>query len=197
MKLRGVPGFEQPLSQWALVVLACVIVVLAGLVIRRDRGMQSAIVQLERQRDAARADTDKVEGALARERAAREAFEISLGRERKSNVPASLALEPGLDPGGRPKQQIRIPRDVARVQLVLPIHGRRFVRYRASIRPFTGGDELWSHAALSPDAAGTRVIVNVPMEVIAAGAYELRLDGIDDKGSAQSLASFTFDIVRN
>lgn len=197
MKIRGVPGFERPLSQWTLVLLAVIIVVLAGLVLRRDRGMQLAVVQLEHERDAAHASIDKLEGALAHERAAREAFELSLGRERTGNLPASIALKPGLDPRGRPTQEIRIPRDVARVQFVLPINGRRYPRYRAVIRAFTSGDELWSHAALLSDAAATRVIVTVPTEVIASGAYGLRLEGLDDKGQAQLLAPFTFEVVRN
>lgn len=197
MKLRGVPGLERPLSQWTLVLLAIAIVVLAGLVVRRDRGMRSAIEALAQQRDSARTQADKLEASLARERAAREAFEISLGRERKTNAPATLALQPGLDPGGRPTQQLRIPRDATRVQLALPIKGRRFARYRVAVRPFTGGAELWIHAALQSDSTATRVIVTVPMEVIASGAYELRLDGMDEKGAAQWIASFTFDVVRN
>lgn len=197
MKLRGVPGLERPLSQWALVVLALAILVLAGLVIRRDRGMQRAIAELEHDRAAMRAENDTIDRQLARERAAREAFEITLGRERTGNSPAVLALQPGLDPAGRPKQSLRIPRDAARVQLVLPIHGRRFSRYRVAIRPFAGGDDIWSHAALQSDVAAARVIVTVPMEVIAAGAYDLRLQGIDAKGAAQELAAFTFDVARN
>lgn len=188
---------ERPLSQWTLVLLAIAIVVLAGLVVRRDRGMQSAITALEHQRDSARTQADKLEASLSRERAAREAFEISLGRERTSNASATLALQPGLDPRGRPTQQLRIPRDATRVQLALPIKGRRFARYRAAVRPFTGGDELWSHAALQSDSTATRVVVTVPMEVIASGAYELRLEGIDEKGTSQSIASFTFEVVRN
>jgi hypothetical protein len=196
MKIRAVPGFERPLAQWTLVVLAVAIVVLAGLVFRRDRGMRSAIDRAGRERDAALAQNDTLERRLAHERSAREAFEISLGRERTSNAPVALALQPGFDPGGKPKQQLRIPGDVPRVQLVLPIRGRRFPRYRASIRPFTGGDELWSHAALQSDSTATRVIVIVPAEVIASGAYDLRLQGIDGKGVAREIAAFTFDVVR-
>ena len=195
--MRGVPGFERPLAQWALVACALAIVVLAGLVIRRDRGMQTTIAELERGRAAAQARNDALERQLAHERAAREAFEISLGRERTTSAPAALALQPGLDPGGRPKQQLRIPRDAPRVQLVLPIRGRIFPRYRVAIRPFTGGDEIWAHAELQSAREATRVIVTVPMEVIASGAYDLRLQGIDDKGRAQELAAFTFDVVRS
>jgi hypothetical protein len=197
MRIRRVPGFERPLSQWTLVLLAVVIVVLAGVVLRRERIMRSAIVQLEHDRDAARAHGDQVEGELAHERAAREAFEISLGRERSTSIPTALALHAGLDPGGRPTQQLRLPRDASRVQLVLPVRGPRFARYRATIRPFAGGDEIWRHAALQPGPEATRVVVNVPIEVIGYGAYDLRLEGLDDKGSAQELGRFTFDVVRN
>lgn len=195
--MKGVPGAERPLVQWALVLLCIVIVVLAAGVARRERAAADTIRQMKKDLDAGEKVQLQLERQIARERSAREAFEIGLGRERAANNPQGTALQPGLDPSGRPKQQVRIPPDVSRVQFVLPLGTKRYERYRAAIRPWSGGDELWVHAMLRADIDPARLFVAVPVDVLPRGAYELTLGGLTADGRREEVASFTFEVTAN
>lgn len=195
MRIKGVPGAERPLVQWLLVLLCIVIVALAAGLVRRERAANDALRQMKRDLDAREQMQLRLERQVARERSAREAFEIGLGRERAANNPQGIPLEPGLDPSGRPKQQIRIPPDVARVQFVLALGSRRYDRYRAAIRPWSGGDELWVHARLRADIDPARLFVAVPVDVLSRGSYELSLSGLISGGRREDIASFTFEVT--
>jgi hypothetical protein len=194
VRIKGVPGAERPLVQWLLVLLCVAIVVLAGGVARRERAAAEALRLMKETLAAADARQVQLERQLARERSAREAFEIGLGRERAANSPQGIPLEPGLSPSGHPAQQLRIPPDVSRVQLVLPLGTKRYERYRAAIRPWSGGDELWVHAALRADIDPKRLFVAVPVDVLSRGAYELALSGIAADGRREDVAAFTFEV---
>jgi hypothetical protein len=196
MQLRGVPGAERPLVQWLIVLFAVAIVALAAFVLQRERSERETIQALREDLQAAGEREEKLERQLARERSAREAFEIGLGRERAINTPQGVPLEGGLDPSGRPRQRIRLPQDVARVQFVLPLKGPRLARYRAVLRTFSGGDELWVHAVLRADVDPKRLFAAVPMDVLSPGSYELMLTGITDQGERRDVEVFTFEIVR-
>lgn len=194
MRIKGVPGAERPLVQWLLVFLCIVIVVLAAGLLRRERAAAGALRQMQKALNAADATELQLERQIARERSAREAFEIGLGRERAASHPQGIPLAPGLDPGGRPTQQLRIPPDVSRVQLVLPLGSKHYDRYRAAIRPWSGGDELWVHAVLRADVDPKRLFVAVPVDVLSRGAYELTLSGIAVGGRREDVATFTFEV---
>jgi hypothetical protein len=196
MQLRGVPGGERPLVQWLMVALAVAIVGLAVFLVQRERAAQTTIRALRDEvRDATRRE-EQLEGQVARERATREAFEIGLGRERAANTPQGIPLEAGLDGSGHPRQQVRLPEDVARVQFVLPIRGPRLARYRAALRAFSTGDELWAHAMLRADVDPKRLFVAVPIDVLSAGSYELALTGYTEEGERHDVDAFTFEVVR-
>jgi hypothetical protein len=192
--MRGIPGAERPFVQWMLVALCIAIVVLAAGVVRRERAADVALRQMRDDLDAGARVRLQLERQIARERSAREAFEIGLGRERAANSPAGIPLQPGLDPSGKPAQEVRIPPEVSRVQLVLPLGPKRYGRYRAAIRPWTGGDELWVNAMLHADIDPRRLFVAVPAEVLERGAYELSLHGIAPDGRREDLATFTFEV---
>jgi hypothetical protein len=198
VRIKGLPGAERPLVQWSLVLLCTVIVGLAAGVIQRERGTRAALreaeLQMQQEREAATRTQSQLERQIARERSAREAFEIGLGRERAANTPAGIPLQPGLDPSGHPRQQLRIPADVSRVQLVLPLGSKRYERYRAAIRPWSGGDELWVHAMLRAELDPKRLFVAVPVDVIPRGAYELSLSGWAGDGRREDVATFTFEV---
>lgn len=194
--MRGVPGADRPIVQWLLVLLAIVILVQAGLLIRRDRETERGLRAMAQDLRAAAARQEALEREVARERSAREAFEIGLGKERAANALPGIPLEPGLDPSGKPKQQLRIPPDVARVQLVLPVGTKRFDRYRAAIAPWTGGDDLWANAMIRATVDPRRVFVAVPIEVLVPGSYALTLSGIRESGGREDLSVFTFDVTR-
>jgi hypothetical protein len=193
VRIRGV---ENPLLQWLLVALCLVIVGLAALLVRRDREIERGVRAMAQDLRAASSRQAALEREVARERSAREAFEIGLGKERAANTLPGIPLEPGLDTAGKPRQQLRIPPDAARVQLVLPIGGKRFERYRAAIRPWTGGDELWVHALVRANVDPRRLFVAVPIEVLAPGAYSLLLSGVRPDGSRDDFAVFTFEVTR-
>ncbi len=195
MRIRGIPGAERPLVQWLLVVLCATIVVLAVGLMWRERGETTALRQLRQDLDARAASERTLEGQVARERAARQAFEIGLGRERAANSIPGIPLQPGLDRSGHPTQTIRIPPDTSRVQLILPLKGKRFDRYRAALRPWSGGDEVWMHAMLRADLDPHRLFVAVPVDVLVARAYELSLSGITADGRTEAIATFTFEVA--
>lgn len=196
MRIRGVPGADRPVLQWLLVSLSILIVVLAGLLIRRDRETERGLRAMAQDLRAASERQLALEREIARERSAREAFEIGLGKERAANTLPGIPLEPGLDSSGKPRQQLRIPSDVARVQLVLPVGDKRFPRYRAAIRPWQGGDDLWLHAMIRANVDPRRVFVPVPVEVLAPGAYSMLLSGIRPDGSRDDFSVFTFEVTR-
>jgi hypothetical protein len=196
MQLRGVPGAERPLVQWLIVLFAVAIVALAVVVMQRERRERETIHALREELKAAAGREEKLERHLARERSAREAFEIGLGRERAINAPQGVPLEGGLDPSGHPTQRVRLPQDVARVQFVLPLKGARLARYRAALRSFSGGDELWVHAMLRADVDPKRLFVAVPVDLLAPGSYELALIGFTEQGERKDVDAFTFEIVR-
>jgi hypothetical protein len=196
VRIRGVPGADRPVLQWLLVSLSILIVVLAGLLIRRDRETERGLRAMAQDLRAASERQLALEREIARERSAREAFEIGLGKERAANTLPGIPLEPGLDSSGKPRQQLRIPSDVARVQLVLPVGDKRFPRYRAAIRPWQGGDDLWLHAMIRANVDPRRVFVPVPVEVLAPGAYSMLLSGIRPDGSRDDFSVFTFEVTR-
>lgn len=195
--MKGVPGAERPLVQWLLVLLSVVIVALAVALMKRERAASDALRQMKKDLDAGEKVQLQLERQIARERSAREAFEIGLGRERAANSPPGISLQPGLDPSGKPRQQVRIPPDVSRVQLVLPLGSKRYERYRAAIRPWNGGDERWVHGMLRADIDPARLFVAVPVDVLSRGAYELSLAGLTADGRREEVATFTFEVTSN
>lgn len=195
MRIRGVPGADNPLFQWLLLTLCLIIVGLAALLVRRDREMQRDMRAMAEELRQAQSRESALERELARERSAREAFEIGLGRERAANTLPGIPLEPGLDPSGKPRQQVRLPPDATRVQLVLPVGDRRFDRYRAAIQRWTGGDDLWVHALVTATVDRRRLFVAVPVDVLAPGAYSLLLSGIKPDGTRDDFAVFSFEVT--
>jgi hypothetical protein len=196
MQLRGVPGAERPLVQWLIILFAVAIVALAVFVLQRERLERETIQALREDLKAAAEREERLERQLARERSAREAFEIGLGRERAINTPQGVPLEGGLDPSGHPKQRVRLPQDVARVQFVLPLKGARLPRYRAALRSFSGSDDLWVHAMLRADVDPKRLYVAVPVDLLVRGSYELALTGFTEQGQQKDVEAFTFEIVK-
>jgi hypothetical protein len=197
VRIKGVPGGEQPLVQWSLVLLCIIIVVLAAGLVKRERAAADAVRQMKQDLDAGAKMQLQLERQVARERSAREAFEIGLGRERAANHPQGIPLQPGLDPSGRPTQQVRIPPDVSRVQFVLPLGSKRYDRYRAALRSWNGGDEVWVHAMLRADLDPARLFVAVPVDVLPGGAYELSLAGLTADRRREDIATFTFEVTAN
>jgi hypothetical protein len=189
-----VPGGDRPVVQWMLIAAGIVIVVLAALLIQRQRQDRATIGALQAAVRDLTGQHEELERQLARERAAREAFQIGLGRERTINAPVAVALQPGLDRSGS-LTQLRIPKDLPRITLVLPL-AASYDRYRAALRDFTSGDELWSHARLRPEAGSKRLDLVLPAEVLVSGRYELVLSGIDRDGTPGEAAVFVFEVVR-
>lgn len=183
--------------QWLFLALSIGIVLLAAGVLKRDRAIDATVRQLREDLKEEAARQFDLERQLARERSARQAFEIGLGRERAANSLPGIPLEPGLDRSGQPAQEIRIPPDATRVQLVLPLKGKRYDRYRVAIRPWAGGDEVWVHAMLHADIDPGRLFVAVPLDAVPPGAYELSLSGIAPDGRREQVATFTFKAGRD
>jgi len=195
VRIPGVPGTERPLVQWLLVLTCLVVLVLAVLLVRRERAASATVHALREELEARREAERRLESRLARERSAREAFELSLSRERDAQELPTVPLRAGLARDGRPVQQVRVPAGAGHVRFVLSLPSTRFHRYRVALRPFAGGDELWVHGALRPLSTDPgKLVVVVPAELLAPGAYELSLGGLDREGRRQDIATFTFDV---
>ena len=180
--------------QWLLVSACVVIIALAALLLQRQRHERATIDALQGIVRDLTGRHEELERQLTRERAAREAFQIGLDRERTINAPAAVALQPGVDRSG-PLMQLRIPGELPRVTLVLPLKPGD-TRYRAVLRDFTTGEELWSHARLRPENGGRRLFLVLPADVLASGRFELVLSGFDRTGTAHEAGVFVFEVVR-
>lgn len=178
-----------------MLVTACVvIIVLAVLLLQRQRQERATIQALQGTVGDLSGQHEELERQLTRERAAREAFQIGLDRERTINAPAAVALQPGIDRSG-PLTQLRIPGELPRVTLILPVKPG-VIRYRAVLRDFTTGEELWAHARLRAESGGRRLFLVLPADVLASGRFELVLSGFDRTGTPQEAGVFVFEVVR-
>jgi hypothetical protein len=195
-----VRGLERPLLQWGVLLLCVVLIALGAWSIVRVRALRSQIGTLGAAARVAERRTEELDRELARERAAREAFALGLQRERAANekeqaAVAAFTLTPGLPSSGVPDQRLVLPPGIAAAQIELVTPRRAPQTYRVGVRPFSGGEELWSHARLRPRTRDSPLLVIVPSEVLAPGRYELTLSVTDAAGRRQEAGTYVFEVV--
>jgi hypothetical protein len=199
--LSPIPGLHRPLFQWLLLLLCLVLVALGVWSATRVRALRSQIRTLDSAVVVGERRQDDLERQLARERATREALAIGLQRERadaerqKPIVPA-FTLTPGLSRSGVPEQKLTVSSDAAAVQLELVTDRRPGRTYRASVAPFSGGDELWSHARVMPRSARAPVVLIVPAEILTPGLYALTLTSTEASGRREEAGTYAFEVIR-
>lgn len=200
--VKRVSGFDQPATQWLFVgsgFLLILVAVWAGFALRAERRALTAasaqIAQLEDERD-------QLQGSVERERAAREALALQLGRERKAAAPASpptLTLQPVRTRSAR-GPAIAVPQTTAptvELRLVLPASAPAHGMFTVKLRSWTGGDWLWSRGGLAPATADGKpaILARVASDVLAPGPYELILT--TSGPSPQDVAVYEVSIIRS
>lgn len=199
--LRHVPGLERPAFQWALLFLCLVLCALGAWSAIRIRVLRSQLGTLQAALLVAERRQDDLERQLARERAAREALAIGLERERAASergkpiVPA-FTLTPGLSRSGVPEQKLSVSSDAMAVRLELVTELRPGRTYRVGVVPFSGGEELWSHARVRPRTARAPVVVIIPAEILVPGWYALALTTADASGRREEAGTYAFEVIR-
>jgi hypothetical protein len=199
--LSSIPGLDRPLFQWLLLLLCGALVALAVWSAIRVRALRSQVGTLQAAVLVAERRQDDLERQLAREQSAREALSIGLARERTATnrerpvVPA-FRLTPGLSRSGVPEQKLAVSPEAVAVQLELVTERRPGRTYRAGVVPFSGGDELWSHARLRPRNARAPVVVTIPAEILMPGWYALALTTADASGKREEAGTYAFEVTR-
>jgi hypothetical protein len=184
--------------QWALAGVCILLMALGIWSVLRVRATQA---ELERLRAASDQRATQLTQQLAQARTDREAIRTDLDRLRQKLAAGSAAshvLIP-LAPvttrlASGPERRIRIPSgtDVVDLQLGLPA-GRRHRAYRALLRGWSDGEEVWSQGRLEP-GDGTLVLY-LPAGVLRPGPYELALSAASG-GAREDVAFYEFAIEK-
>jgi hypothetical protein len=200
--VKRVSGFETPAMQWAFVasgLILMAVAVWAGFALRAERrALAAASATVAQLQD----DRDQLQASVERERAAREALTLQLGREREAAAPTSpptLTLQPVRTRSPR-GPQIAVPQTTAPVvelRLVLPASAPEHAAFTVRLRSWTGGDWLWSRGALAPATADGKpaVLARVSSDILTPGPYELILT--TSGPSPQDVAVYEVSIVRS
>jgi hypothetical protein len=147
----------------------------------REQQLTQQLSQARTDRDTLRAEVDRL----------RQAPEAGSGL---SHALIPLAPVTNRPPAG-PERRITIPADtdVADFQLGLPA-ARKGGRYRAVLRGWSDGEEIWSQGRL--DAGDGTLVVSIPARVLRAGSYELALNATSASGAREEVAFYEFVIER-
>jgi hypothetical protein len=196
---RPIGDLERPGVQWALVAVCVLLIVVGTWSVLRLRAVAG---QLESLQTAAEHREQQLTEQLAQARADGASFAAELEHARRRLEAASSASHTlvALDPivkrnRGGPERRIALPEnaEVVDLQLGLP-SGARSQSYRALLRSWSSGEEIWSQGRL--DASGKTLLLYVPVSVLRPGAYELILSATTPAGARQDLAFYEFAIVK-
>jgi hypothetical protein len=187
--MRPVRGLEQPASQWMLIALGVLLIMVAGAESMGIRRARSTIEELRTANLNARTERQQLETRLAREQAARESFALELGRTRGS-LSTAAAPEPTLTLSPLvtrrptpPDATVAVPPPAQSVllRLMLPTGQRQpGSRYAIALRSWSQGYMVWSRGDLHTSAIDGKaaVVARLTGDVLAAGAYEIRLTDV-------------------
>jgi hypothetical protein len=144
--------------------------------------MRASVQELKRDTAQAHLDRDQIEASLARERSAREAMTLELGRERVANAPVSvptLTLPPVTvkSPKGPETAVPSTTAPVVELRLVLPRGSATDRAFSVALRSWTTGEVLWTRAQLRAGSADGKPAILAPLtsDVLAPGQYEVQL----------------------
>ncbi len=181
--MRGVSGLERPAVQWTYVICGLALIGIStwtGVALVRARRATAEAREEARQ---ASLDREQTEASLARERAAREAFMLQLGRERhaagdRASTP-TLTLAPVKVRSAR-GPELAVPSTsspVLQLRLMLPPRTTLDGPFTITLRSWTTGDVLWSRGSLHRGAANGKpaVVADLTSDVLTPGPYEVQL----------------------
>jgi hypothetical protein len=204
--MHPVRGFDRPVFQWLFVALGLLLIVVAGGEALGLRRAQAVIAQLRAADLNARTERQQLETRLAREQAARESFALEVGRMRGSLSTATapeptLTLSPTITRRSTPPDPsvaAPAPAQSLLLRLLLPGGLRQSDRrYAIALRSWSQGDVVWSRADLHTSAIEGKVAVVARLtgDVLAPGAYELRLTDITQGASPVDVAFYEIAIA--
>lgn len=185
--MRPVNGLDRPLVQW-LLLAGCL--GLTALLASQTRSMQSANRQIDELVAAEREATDglqSLEAELARERAAREALSLEIGRLRArlpeaataAGEPATLTLAPPVSRAATvPEPTVEAPdrAQIIELRLLMPdTAGDALGDFTIAARDWSTGHVRWSRADVPLVVLDGRkaVVLYVSGEMFPPGAYEV------------------------
>jgi hypothetical protein len=180
--VRGVSGLERPAIQWTFVISGVVLIAIsttAGVALVRSR---HALDDARAEARQASLDREQTEASLARERAAREAFMLQLGRERHAAAAVAtptLTLTPveRRSAAGPELAVPSTPSPVVELRLVLPPRTAVGRRFTIALRSWNTGELLWSRGSIPAASANGKpaVLAKLASDVLTPGPYELLL----------------------
>jgi hypothetical protein len=110
---------------------------------------------------------------------------------------ATFVLTPGLVRGSEEVSRLLIPKGVNRIRLDLRFEGVGYSEYDAALKT-AENKTVWSqnHIAYGRTAAGSRVMVDLPGDFLAAGDYVLILHARTSAGRFETVADYAFRVVK-
>jgi hypothetical protein len=110
---------------------------------------------------------------------------------------ATFVLTPGLVRGSEEASRLLIPKGVNRIRLDLRFEGFGYSEYDAALKT-AENKTVWSqdHIAPARTAAGSRVMVDLPGDFLAAGDYVLTLHARTSAGRFETVADYAFRVVK-
>ena len=184
-------GFERPRVQWMVIGLCAVLTIMLAVATVRMRTLQDLLRQADQVMGLNEKERQTLERDLARERSAREALSLELGRARSGAAPtgdggaggspSTLTLDPLIKRSGSPPEaNIDAPTvdTVVELRLLLPDASRTDLQeLKITARDWSTGTMRWSIASVRLATAAGRgaALAYVTGEMLAPGAYELVL----------------------
>jgi hypothetical protein len=203
--MRPVRGFDRPVLQWAFVAIGLLLVAVAAGEAVGLRRAQSMIAALRAADLNARSERQQLDTRLAREQAARESFALELGRVRGASAASTpeptLTLAPlSVRRATPPEATVAIPGPAQSIVLRLLLPGGRVPspkRYAVALRTWTKGDIVWSRSDLQTASVEGKAAVTARLtgDVLAAGAYEVRLTDVTQDGVPVDVAFYELAVA--
>jgi len=116
--------------------------------------------------------------------------------KRAAPVIATFTLLPGLVRGGRGAGPLVLPAGATEVRLRLTLEGEAYEKYRATLSTPEGRGVWTQDVTNRPSLKSTHVSLGLPADLLKDGDYVLDLSGVTAAGKWESVADYSFRIVR-
>ena len=206
-------GFERPRVQWMVIGLCALLTTLLVAATVRLRTLQDLLRKADQVMSMNEKEQQTLERDLARERSAREALALELGRVRSGSAaggggagagtPSTLTLDPLVKRSGSPPEvNINAPTAdmVVELRLLLPDKARTDLKeLQITARDWSTGTVRWSIGSVRLSSAEGRraALAYVTGEMLAPGAYEFVLAPVGEGGpQPDPVAAYELGITR-
>lgn len=201
--MRPVSGFERPVLQWLFVAIGAALIVTAVAEAIELRRLRGEIAALQTTTVNGRLEREALQKREARERSAREALSLEIGRLRNGvsagTAPPTLTLSPLARRGATPPAPTvdTLGRtQVLQIRLLLPPKAVGGASYTITVRTWSSGDTIWSRGGLQSAIVDGQAMVTalVTGDVFAAGPYEVSLTKVLPDRTIADVASYEIGI---